>query len=116
MSGYELYLEGCGLLENGEYEKAAEIFERSLAIEPHFKTCERLSECCEAMNETEKAFEYASKAYSLNPRNDKIGFRYAELLVRHKNDLLRARKVLLEILARNSSYKAARVMLDEIGG
>ena len=112
--GYELYLEGCELLERGKYREAASRFMQSLGELPHFKTFERLGECCFAMNDPEKAFEYAEEAYKLNSRNDKTAFRYAELLIKNKNDILKAQNILTEILARNPSYKAARVLLDEI--
>lgn len=114
--GYELYLEGCGLFENGDYSAAAVKFGESVAEMPHFKTYERLGECYAALNDPEKAFECAEAAFGLNPRNDKTALRYAELLVRYKDDIPRAREALSEILARNPSYKAARVLLDKIGG
>lgn len=112
--GYELYLEGCDLLECGKYREAAARFMQSLGEMPHFKTFERLSECCSALNDPEKAFEYAESAYRLNSHNDKTAFRYAELLFKNKNDILKAQNILTEILARNPSYKAARELLDEI--
>lgn len=114
--GYELYLEGCELLEGGKYREAASRFMESLDETPHFKTFERLGECYAALNDPEKAFECAEAAFGLNPRSDKIALRYAELLVRYNNDFPRAREVLSEILARNPSYKAAQVLLDKIGG
>lgn len=112
--GYELYLEGCELLECGKYREAASRFMQSLGEMPHFKTFERLGECYSAMNDLEKAFECAEAAYSLDPRNDKTAFNYAELLVKNKNDILKAQNILTEILARNPSYKAARELLNEI--
>ena len=112
--GYELYLEGCELLECGKYREAAARFMQSLGEMPHFKTFERLGECYSAMDDSEKAFEYAEAAYSLNPRNDKTAFRYAELLLQYKNDIPKAKNVLTGILARDPSYKAARELLDKI--
>lgn len=112
--GYELYLEGCELLECGKYREAAARFMQSLGEMPHFKTFECLSECYSAMNASEKAFEYAEAAYRLNPHNGMTAFRYAELLVEYKNDILKAKNILTELLARNPSYKAARELLDKI--
>lgn len=112
--GYELYLEGCELLERGKYREAASRFMQSLGELPHFKTFERLGECYSALNDPKKAFEYVEEAYKLNPHNDKTAFRYAELLVKNKNDILKAQNILTEILDRNPSYKAAWELLDDL--
>lgn len=113
--GYEHYLEGCVLLDSGDYSEAVVKFSESFEEMPHFKTYERLGECYTALGDLENSFDCVSAAYSLNPRSDKTALRYAELLIRYKNDFSRAREVLAEILARNPSYKPARILLDEIG-
>lgn len=113
MSGYELYLEGCALLEEGEYQAAAVKFNESLK-EPHFKTYERLYRCYIALGEHEIAFSTIKNAYRLNPRNDLTALEYARMLT--ESDIGKAGTVLAGILARNPSYKPAKVMLNELGG
>lgn len=111
---YESYLAGCECLERGDYASAIRFFSDSCKLQPHFKSFECLYRCYLETNETDKAFECISAAYRLNFRNDKTAFEYAKMLNCYKRDREAAEKVLREILSRNSSFKAARELLDEL--
>ncbi len=115
MSAMDLYYMGIECLDRKEHQKAIEYFELSSKLESHFKTYERLFQCYMSISDTEKAFECIKKSYTLNPKNDKTAFEYAEICTKTGNYKF-AEKLLTEILARNPEYKKAEKLLDTIRG
>ncbi|MDE6426732.1 MAG: tetratricopeptide repeat protein [Ruminococcus sp.] len=111
----DLYYMGIEYLDRKDYLKAIEYFELSNGIESHFKTYERLFQCYMKISDTDKAFECIKKSYTLNPKNDKTTFEYAEVCTK-TGDYKLAEKLLTEILARNPEYKKAEKLLDTIRG
>ncbi|MDE7400266.1 MAG: hypothetical protein K2N06_12175 [Oscillospiraceae bacterium] len=116
MNAIELYYAGREQLDNAFYAEALPLFEESLKLQPHFKSCECAYRCYAALNQPEKAFESISAAFALNAKQDKVALEYAKAIVNYKQDVAAAREVLLGILNRNPSYKPVKVMLNELGG
>lgn len=114
MNAIENYFAGRERLDNAYYAEAIEFFKTSVELEQHFKPYECLSRCYAALNEPEKAFESISAAYRLNEKNDKVALGYAKALAEYKKDIAAARSILSEILERNTTYKPAQRLLNEL--
>ena len=110
MLAIDLYYMGIEYLDRKDYRKAIEYFELSNDIEQHFKTYERLFQCYIKISDTDNAFECIQKSYTLNPKNDKTAFEYAEICIKTGNYTL-AENILTEILVRNPEYKKAEKLL-----
>ena len=114
MNAYENYLAGNDCLKRSDYLSAIYYFTTSNLLEPHYKTYEKLFLCYYSVNQIEEAFECISCAYELNHKNDKTALKYAKLLVEYKHDYVLAKKILLNILQRNPSYKPDNTLLNDI--
>ncbi len=114
MDAYEYYLLGKISLENGDYLSAINFLNISNEIDAHFKTYERLYLCYLQLNDIENAINAISTSYNLNSHNDKTAFEYAEALINYKKDYVTSKKILEGIIQRNSTYKAAKNLLDKM--
>lgn len=82
-------------LDIKDFRKVVECFELLNKIESYFKTYERLFQCYMSISDTDKALECIEKSYTLNPKNDKTAFEYAEICTKTGNYEL-AEKLLTE--------------------
>ncbi len=97
-------------IENGNYERAIQLLEKSLDISKHFKTYHKLGEVFLLMGMEEDALQNFSKAYKENPKNDKTALEYAKCLIKNKKTSC-AIKILKKILQNNPTYKPAKIIL-----
>ena len=111
---YRYYLAACTLLECKNASEALELFQKSLALDKHFKTLEKISLCHQQLGSIDLALEYIESAFNANPRNNKTAYIFAEQLKRNGNTA-KAKEVLQFILKVNPSYKKAKMLLNEIG-
>ena len=79
---------------------------KSLEMEYHFKTYEKLYWCYSSLQQYDLANYFIKRAYEENNNNDKVAYLYAKVLI-NKKELSKARKILLSITKRNPSYKKA---------
>ncbi len=112
-SAYEFFCIATEALNKSDYLTAIKQLLISNSIEEHYKTYEKLYHCYCAIGKWDEAFSCIRSAYQMNSKNDKTAFEYAKYLV-EKKDVVFAKNVLKDILRRNSSYKAAQMLLDEI--
>ena len=113
MFAIDYYYLGVEEYKKGNYTNALEYLLRSYDSEPHFKTCERIFQCCMAVSKIEEARRYIEKAYTLNPKNDKVALEYAKLLLQFDEKIFAA-ELLESIIKRNSSYGPAIELLNSI--
>ena len=97
----------------GHIREAIGSFKKSLELEKHFKTYEKLYYCHCELGETEEANRCIEQAYILKNNSDRTAYLYANSLI-SKGDILRAKEVLRKLLSRNTSYKKAKIVLDSI--
>lgn len=109
---YYYYQLGLECLDKKEIENAIKYFLVSLKIGKHYKTYERLYECCKSINQNDIANYFLRLAYEENSKSDKVSFLYAKYLI-EENELEEARKILLDILKRNPSYKKAKIEYEK---
>lgn len=107
------YLSGINELEKGDFNLTLVYFEKSLSIEPHFKTYQKKFEVLEKMGKGDEAFDALKEGYLLNPENDSIAFMYASKLF-ERNKLNESVLILNEILERNTTYRPAKKLLEII--
>lgn len=105
-NGYFYYQLGIKSLQDEDVAQALNHFLFSIAIERHFKTYEKLYECCCMLDYKEEADTFIKLAYSENKKNDKVAFLYAKTLIDY-GKLDEAETILLEILERNKDYMPA---------
>ncbi len=110
---YYYYQIGIQYLERGEIEQAIINLEKSISLKNHFKTYQILHECYMKVGKDEQSYHYIYLAYCENPRNDKVAFLYAKALFQ-KKDIVASKKIVNEILERNTSYLPAVRLLEEI--
>ena len=104
---YYYYNVASELYENGQIEEAIKGFLKSLEMDYHFKTYEKLYWCYHSLQQYDLANYFIKRAYEENNRNDKVAFLYAKVLI-EKNELRAAHEILLSIIVRNPSYKKAQ--------
>lgn len=109
------YYYGLGVeeLERNNIDKALEYFHKSLELEPHFKTFEKIYQCYTKINFQKEAGEYIEKAFYMNSRNDKIAIEYIKFLISQGRVQL-AEQLLNDIIERNHSYGPANKLLKLI--
>lgn len=110
---YYYYRMGEECLNKKEIENAMEYFFISLKIKKHYKTYEKLYECCREINQNSIANYFIKLAYEENTKNDKVSLLYSRILI-EENELKEAKEILLDILKRNPSYKQAKTEYDKI--
>ena len=110
---YRYYLAACTLLECKNVSEALELFQKSLALDKHFKTLEKISFCYQQLGSINTALKYIELAFNANPRNNKTAYIFAEQL-KHNGNTAKAKEVLQSILKVNPSYKKAKVLLNDI--
>ncbi|MDE7293799.1 MAG: hypothetical protein K2N72_05185, partial [Oscillospiraceae bacterium] len=98
----------------GETENAAELLNKSTRLYPHAGAYAMLHKCYMKKGMTEKAFECIENAFKENPKGDMIGYEYAKMLMELGGDREGACEILRQIIGRNSTYKKASELLDEI--
>jgi tetratricopeptide (TPR) repeat protein len=111
-NSYFYYCLGRESLRADKWNDAISHFERSLSIDPHCRTYERLAFIMDQLGRNDLAFESLRKAFDLNPRNDLVSVRFAETLLR-RGDLDQGKELLQQVLARNSTYGPAKRLLSE---
>lgn len=111
-SSADLYRKARELMDNNRFEEAVSLFEKSLILDPHFKTLELLGECYIRLDLLKKAIVPLAAAVTLNS-----GVRAASLLanlflkLKHYN----AARDMAEIaLSRDSENRIAQNVLKEI--
>jgi len=110
----ELYREGRRLAEQNQFEAAAVAFQRSVEIDPHFKTLELLGETLIRLNRFRDAIIPLAAAATLNK-----GCRAASLLSEAflgLGDTLRAKEIAEIALARDPNNKRALVVMRRASG
>jgi tetratricopeptide (TPR) repeat protein len=65
-SSADLYDAGRDYMQSGDYEDAVVLFEKSIALRPHFKTLELLGECYMRLGRLERAIVPLAAASTLN--------------------------------------------------
>ena len=111
-SSTDLYRKARELMERNRFEEAVLLFEKSIILDPHFKTLELLGECYIALNLLDKSIIPLAAAVTLNR-----GVRSAALLA---NVLLKLKKYNAAIdvaeiaLNRDSKNRMALSVLKEI--
>lgn len=113
MTAVELYYMGMECMNKKDYMSAIEYFQLSNQIDVHFKTFEKLFQCFSEVSDTENAYRCIENSYTLNPKNDKTTFLYAEFCLKNGKTKL-ALKLLDEIIERNPSYRKAENLLENI--
>ncbi len=113
MEAVDYYYLGLEQLKNENYTSAVSFFELSNQISEHYKTYERLFFCWKNLGEPSKAYECLKKSYQLNPKCDKISVEYAKESANRKK-FETAQKILSETIKRNSTYKPAQKLLDDL--
>lgn len=103
---YYYYRVANEYLNDGQIEEAIKLFLKSLDLDYHFKTYEKLYWCYCSLNQYDLANYFIKRAYGENNKNDKVAYLYAKELI-NKGKLKKARKILLSIIKRNPSYKKA---------
>jgi tetratricopeptide (TPR) repeat protein len=111
--GLYYYEVGIEKYEKGDIESALKNFQKSLELQEHFKTYERLYHALKDLGRIEEAREAITKAYNLNDRNDKVAFEYVKFLLEDKNSAI-AKKVLNALLKRNPTYGPAKKLKKNI--
>lgn len=106
-TGYEKYTYGMALLEDNKHEEALFAFLESLAINQHFKTCERIADVLEDLGRTVEAESYVIRAFQLNRSNSKVATRYAQILF-SRGERQEASRVTQDVLAENPTYGPAK--------
>lgn len=104
---YYYYQAAEELYKNGQIEEAAKVFLKSLDMDYHFKTYEKLYWCYHSLQQYDLANYFIKRAYEENSQNDKVAFLYAKVLM-EKNEFSIAREILSSIIVRNPSYKKAQ--------
>ena len=109
------YLYGLGMecFEKNELQKALGFFQKSIEIEPHFKTYERMFVCFNKLGSRIEAKECIKRAFQLNDKNDKVTVEYVSILI-EENSIDEAVLVLNDLLKRNPTYGPAKKLLDKI--
>ncbi|MDE7479118.1 MAG: tetratricopeptide repeat protein [Lachnospiraceae bacterium] len=103
---YYYYCEANEHYNNGQIEEAIQLFLKSLNMDYHFKTYEKLYWCYHSLHQYDLANYFIKRAYEENNNNDKVAYLYAKVLI-DKKELDKAREILLSIIKRNPSYKKA---------
>ena len=83
----------------------------SLALDEHFKTCERIAELLEGLGRVAEAESHIHRAFQLNSENSKVATRYAEVLLA-LGDFSEATRVLRNVLDKNPTYGPARRLCE----
>ena len=79
---YSYYLAACTLLECKNVSEALKLFQKSLMLDKHFKTLEKISLCYQKLGSINMALKYIELAFDANPRNNKTAYIFAEQLGR----------------------------------
>lgn len=103
---YYYYIKANELYDSGQIEEAISLFLKSLEMECHFKTYEKLYWCYHRLQQYDSANYFIKRAYEENNRNDKAAYLYAQVLI-DKKQFDNAREILLSIMERNPGYKKA---------
>lgn len=103
---YYYYMAANEYFENGQIEDAIKFFLKSLDMEYHFKTYEKLYWCYNSLQQYDLANYFIKRAYEENSNNDKVAYLYAKILI-DKRELNKAEEILMDIIKRNPSYKKA---------
>ncbi|MDR2904521.1 MAG: hypothetical protein LBU73_00995 [Helicobacteraceae bacterium] len=111
--GLDYYLAGVVEFEKGNLDLALSNLSKSIELESHFKTYQKMSEALERMKNDAKSFEALETAYNLNPVNDNLAYNYARKLLQ-KKELDKCRIILHNIISRNSTYLPAKKLLEAV--
>lgn len=103
---YYYYIKANEHFDSGEIEEAIPLFLKSLEMDYHFKTYEKLYWCYHSLQQYDLANYFLKRAYGENNRNDKVAYLYAQVLI-EKKQFDNAREILLSIMERNPGYKKA---------
>lgn len=110
---YDLYLKGSGAFRRGDLYMALSFFLMSKDVEPHYKTFERIYEVLKELDREQEGFIYLEEAYKLQPTSDKTAILYSNMLVTQGKHSI-ARKILITVLERNSTYGPAKRLLESL--
>lgn len=110
---YSYYLAACTLLKCKNVSEALKLFQKSLMLDKHFKTLEKISLCYQKLGSINMALKYIELAFDANSRNNKTAYIFAEQLKRNGNTA-KAKEILQSILKVNPSYKKAKMLLNDI--
>ena len=108
---YYYYQLGIASMKNGDIDDAIMNFDKSISLNRHFKTYEKLYESYNLLGDKNRAKDCICKAYKENPNNDRIAYLYANELIDEDEET--SLKILRDIVIRNKSYKPAIQMLSK---
>ena len=100
-------------IADSNYESALTYLEKSVNLSPHFKSYEKMSVVYKTLGKMAESKSMIAKAYQLNPDNDKTAFLYAQALFA-TGDFAPAKRVLDDIVLRNSTYRPAIELLKKL--
>lgn len=112
---YYYYKMGEESIQNDEIDTAVKYYLKSVRMNRHFKTFERLYECYCKLGQLDLAYYFLELAYEENRNNDQVAFLYSLCLIQEQQKD-RAKEILLTIIKRNPDYKKARTEYEKIFG
>lgn len=110
---YYYYGLGEESLQNNEINMAIKYYLKSVRLNKHFKTFERLYECYCKLEQLDLAYFFLQLAYEENTNNDKVAFLYSLCMI-EENRKNEAKDILLSIIERNPNYKKAKIEYEKI--
>lgn len=110
----ELFLEGARILTLKQFDKALEIFNKVLELNPNYiKALEARAVIYMQKGETELAEKDLEKAISLEPENARLYFRLGQVYYR-KKDLDKALELFSKAIDLEPAYPAAYMARSQI--
>jgi tetratricopeptide (TPR) repeat protein len=110
---YILYYEGRVARAEGNYEKALELFSKSLELRRYHATHREIYRTLMLMGREEEAFEHIQQAYELGSRELQGATMYAKELYK-RGKIGEAKFVLERILRQSKTFGPAQRLLNEI--
>lgn len=110
---YYYYKMGEESAQKNETDTAIKYYLKSVRMNRHFKTYERLYECYRKAGQPELAYYFLELAYEENQNNDQTAYLYAMSLIQEKQED-RAKGILQGIIGRNPDYKKAKKAYENI--
>lgn len=109
----ELYYHGRTLFSQGNVVEAIVALNKSLLIASHFKTCELLGRCYEAVGDNVNAARHYEMGVAQNRRSNNTAVLLANVLLR-LGETARSEELVVQVLSRSPTYGPARVLLQRL--
>ncbi|PDS21959.1 tetratricopeptide repeat protein [Flavobacterium branchiophilum] len=108
-----LYREAMSFYKLNNYDEALDLFYKSNKLYEHGKTYQKIAEIQCFKENLHDALLNAEMAYKLLPITDSVCLLYAELLVKN-DEKVKSIEILESIIKRNSTFKKAKLLLDNL--